>query len=303
MEKAIIATIITYNPVLTRLNHNIISLANNNIQEILIVDNNSKNLEEIVALIDNNTNAKISLIRNQINEGIGKALNQAVIYAGQHGYQWLLTLDQDSICDVNYISPMLLDLLLDDVGIVYPTVIDKRQINIENKNKNLLESWTCNFKLRICNFLCNTKIDTPITSGSLMNVRALNQVGRYDEYMFIDGVDFDIALKLQKAHYRIVHSRTSILEHQLGNPCTRKLWRVTINASGHSQKRVYYMTRNACYLLRRYRLFALKWCIANLGRAILCGLKNAIVSQRYKDYFYAMYRGIIDGRKTKIYFR
>lgn len=299
MEKTVIAAIVTYNPVIARLNCNITSLTNNNIKEIVIIDNNSKNIEEIAALAGNDNNAKISLIRNQINEGIGKALNQAVIYAGQRGYQWLLTLDQDSICDVNYISPML-DLLLDDVGIVYPTVIDRRQINIDNEN--LPESWTRNFKRHIRNFLCNTKIDTPITSGALMNIRALNQVGGYDEYMFIDGVDFDIALKLQRAHYRIVHNHASTLEHQLGNPCMRKLWWGTINASGHSQKRVYYMTRNACYLFQRYRSFSLKWCVFNIGRAILCGLKNAIVSQRYKDYFCAIYRGIIDGRRTKIYF-
>ena len=94
--------IITYNPNIERLNENINAVIDG--AEIIIVDNNSENINDIEYIINKYPNIKI--IKNSKNLGIAKALNQAMEYGYMNSYDWMLTLDQDSVCPFDYISKM-----------------------------------------------------------------------------------------------------------------------------------------------------------------------------------------------------
>lgn len=105
----ILACIVTYNPSIDILKKNIenILIQTNN---VVIIDNNSNNKVELFELI-NNINARyhayrIELIQNDDNNGIAQALNQGLSYSKANNYEWILTLDQDSICDKNMIKVM-----------------------------------------------------------------------------------------------------------------------------------------------------------------------------------------------------
>jgi rhamnosyltransferase len=95
------AGIVLYNPNMNRLIENIISIKNQ-VDCIVCVDNNSNNYKEIKDKFGNDIN--IILISNFENKGIGYALNQIVRWGIKHDYQWVLTLDQDSICPPDIIE-------------------------------------------------------------------------------------------------------------------------------------------------------------------------------------------------------
>ena len=91
----VVAGIVTFNPEINCLDNNISSIYNQ-VDEIYIVDNGSDNWEEIKKLINNYK--KIMIKRLYINQGIAKALNELCSMAIVNGYDWILTLDQDTIC-------------------------------------------------------------------------------------------------------------------------------------------------------------------------------------------------------------
>ena len=88
------AGIVLFNPDLERLNENI-SAVITQVDNVLLVDNNSNNLEEIEKKFCKNE--KISLLKNSSNLGIATALAQIMEYASQQQVDWVLTLDQDQL--------------------------------------------------------------------------------------------------------------------------------------------------------------------------------------------------------------
>ena len=298
MHISIMATIVTYNPDILALKLNIDSCVSNHIDMLLIVDNHSKNIDEVNALLLNYIDKKIeiNLIKNDTNRGIGEALNQAFEYALWNNYSWLLTLDQDSNCSDGYIDAMK-SFIGNDVGIIYPSYDDHRIKLIRDSKKNI-EQQLDKYKTKIKNIMLGG-ISTPITSGALMNVSVLNKVGGYDSKMFIDGIDIDMDLKVHKANYLIKECKDAILNHNLGSPIVREILCYKISASGHSPSRVYYMNRNSWTLYFRHRSFAARFCVANILLFFYCALKNAFVSKRYREYITAAFRGMYDGIKRQ----
>ena len=67
------------------------------------MDNGSDNIKNIEDCVLNNWK-NITIIKNGKNEGIAKALNQMFEFAIEQQYEYVLTLDQDSVCPDNIIS-------------------------------------------------------------------------------------------------------------------------------------------------------------------------------------------------------
>lgn len=294
MGARVLTAIITFNPDLDILQKNVSSIRDND-SPLVIVDNNSHNFREIKLVLQGCLNtASYYVIHNNINMGIGYALNQALDYAQQNKYDWLLTLDQDSVCENDYITTMQKYIAM-DVGLICPAQIKDAKWSKTLPQNNWINKFIVRLKKIFINQLYEAKIYCPITSGSLMNVSAVNNVGGYDSDMFIDGIDFDVDLKLQKTGYKIVVCYEAKLNHNLGCPDSKSFLGINIVASGHSPERIYYMNRNSYRLLCRYGAFVPRWCIGNVIRSIIAAIKNAFVSGRYMEYGSALLQGICDG--------
>lgn len=229
----ICAGIVLFNPELGRLNENI-----ENIKEqvplLILVDNGSNNLNDIKKLINDLPN--IVLLKNEKNLGIACALNTILKYAQRENYEWVLTLDQDSVVNDNLIE-------------IYNSFLGKQQ----SKNVGCL---TCNIIDRNFESKQNTtafkEIDYCITSGSLMNINITLSIGGFDESMFIDKVDCDICINLRKHGYRIIKISYNGLLHEIGHARQINLGFRKWELYNHNSMRRYYMCRNASYLLRKY---------------------------------------------------
>ena len=233
----IIASIITYNPAIDRLQDNINALLHQ-VNEVIIVDNHSTNLSKIISVV---TQYKLFRISNSSNEGIAKALNQAAEYALKKGYKWIITLDQDSVAPENLVFTYSKFADYNDIGIVCCKIVDRNFGKLQEqklKTKGYEEVPMC------------------ITSASMMNLNAWKQVGGFDEKMFIDSVDFDICLSMREHGYKIIRTYDTALLHEVGHSEIRRFLGKEYQIYHHSPLRYYYMVRNGIYLGKKHHFTA-----------------------------------------------
>ena len=128
-------------------------------------------------------------------------------------------------------------------------------------------------------------IDKCPTSGFFMSVEAWNAAGRYDEWMFIDYVDYDMCMRLRIYGYVIYRVNTAFIIQELGklriHPVINKIGVITNNSTiknfsvtyNHSPFRNYYYVRNCLYYIYKYsanldvryeRKHLLKWEIKKI---------------------------------------
>jgi rhamnosyltransferase len=193
----------------------------------------------------------VSVVRLGNNRGIGAALNVGVRRARETGRPWLLTMDQDSVVDGGMIAAYRA-ALGQDPGLVSltPQVGGAPSVGPTEP------------------------VGSAITSGNLVRVSVCEEVGGYDESLFIDAVDFDFSLRLRRAGYRIARVPAAAMHHQLGEPRhVPPLLRGVY--SEHSPRRRYYISRNILYMaqrhLLRFPLFIVKLTLAHLAQLVVAG--------------------------------
>ena len=98
------AIIVSYNPDSNLFDS--INLLLNQVEKVIIVDNGSK--EKYVKYIKSINEDKIEIILNKENLGIATALNIGVRKALENGYEWILTMDQDSKASPDMVKKMLM---------------------------------------------------------------------------------------------------------------------------------------------------------------------------------------------------
>ncbi|QBN19821.1 glycosyltransferase family 2 protein [Flavobacterium nackdongense] len=227
--KSILGVVITFNPNLELLKENINSFINS-VNEVVIIDNGSMKIEGLLLL----ESSKIRVISNKSNIGIAAALNQAILYAQKSHFDYMLTMDQDSYFESSTLSNLLLGFKIKNAAIICP--------NIKDMNSNQFLTLTKEY----------TEIFTTITSGSLCKVDKLIEVGGFDSKMFIDYVDFELCLRLQKNGYKIFRCSESILCHHLGKSKIYNFLGIKIVGTNHSPIRRFYYARNKIYIYKKY---------------------------------------------------
>lgn len=227
--QTILGVIITYNPNLDLLKKNITSFIDS-VNAVIIIDNGSKIIEELFYL-ESDT---IKVLSNKSNLGIADGLNQALLYAYDNHFDLILTMDQDSFFEGSTVKDLILGFKNDTTAIVCPSLKDMNSNHIVTAYKDYAE------------------IFTTITSGSLCNVGILKLVGGFDSKMFIDYVDFELCLRLQKNGFKIIRSQKSVLCHHLGESKTERFLGIPIICTHHSPLRRFYYARNKIYIYKKY---------------------------------------------------
>lgn len=285
------AGVVLYNPQVVRLKSNLNAISSQ-VETVYCYNNNSNNIEEIEKLIKKYDNVK--LINSTSNVGIAKALNELCNYAIRDGYSWILTLDQDSVCQENMVCEFDKYTDYDRIGIICPNHIDRRRPNILKEKKGVQE------------------IDYCITSGSFVNLKVYQNLNGFDDYLFIDCVDNDYCFRVRREGYKIICLYNVVLDHEMGdlrksrfNKLYLKIGKVLssskITSLSFKRKvspmRVYYSTRNIVYLSRKYDTpfytFSVKFAIYN-------GLSDIFRGENKLKITQAFIRGFIDGLNKEI---
>ncbi|RDX00028.1 glycosyltransferase [Gardnerella vaginalis] len=228
----ICAGIITYNPTLTDVSTCLEALCNQ-VERVIIVDNASKNVKSLQEVVSKYAN--VTLVKNSQNIGFAKALTQVFEWAKSQGFNWVLTLNDDSVVPSNMISE-------------YKKILENQGSLVNQKNaKNSKIAIVCSLlKNRLDGTILHSKCheDECITSGSLTSVEAWAKIGGFDEWLEIDGVDFDFSRRLVRAGWKIVECQNVIMEHQIGKARSINLIIKHPIVWNHNANRKYYIARN-----------------------------------------------------------
>lgn len=278
----ICAGVITYNPDIEKLQQNLNSLIPQ-VEIVIIVDNGSDNVADIKEIIRNRSSLKI--LYNRINLGIAKALNQVCKLAKENNYDWVLTMDQDSVCETNMVKNLAAHISYPQLGIIAPRVEfkDGDDLILSTKDKDLQV----------------VKISACITSGSLTSIIAWDKIGGFDEWLFIDRVDNEFCTHLRKEGYSIIRVNEAVLYQRAGEmkyisfPLIGK-----ILLPYYSENRNYYICRNEIYLFRKYhRDLNL---IHNILTFIYSQTIKIVFEKNRKATLRSTFKGIFDGIRKKI---
>lgn len=224
----------------------------------------------IIVVIDNASDIPIDkllsgyqrlvLIKNGNNQGIAQALSNLMKYANDNCYDWVLTLDQDTIADGNLIKKYLDYIELPNIGALSCIVYDRNMGYAScSESKDYYTVIDC------------------ITAGCMMNVNAYNQTEGYDTWMFIDKVDFDICYALRSKGYKIYRINYEGISHEVGNGRLIKFLNKTYKIMNHEPLRRYYMSRNGVYVARKYKGIVPFW------RRLFNEMRDIILVFFYED--------------------
>lgn len=246
MLGGIAAGIVLFNPQKERLEESLRRLKEQ-AEAIYIFDNSTT---------PNNAYAGVTYLSEKRNCGIAYALNRIMEQAKADGYNWLITMDQDSLIPDGMIRGFEESIQThENVGIVCPQVIDKRRAYLQIED-NFMEEY-----VGFC-----------ITSASCTSIEAWENCGKYDEWMFIDLVDNDFCKRITLRGYKILRLNKWVLDQEFGKivPKSQKkqdFW-IRVSQILHNQNfakfsykkfvsplRVYYTNRNILYLNKKMKKY------------------------------------------------
>jgi len=276
--------IVLYNPSPERLAESLGAIAPQ-VERVVLVDNGSDNLHEAGEVVRHHDNAVV--IANDENMGIAHALNQIVAYARDGGYEWALTLDQDSVCE-----PFLIEryrAYLEGLGDAERSSIGALHCDCTYRNGSTYQNRRFGQEPQD---VYAEDIEWCITSACLMNVGHTLEIGGFDERLFIDLVDTDVCLRLREAGWRVVALHFYGFLHELGHLKRFYVLGKRVTLLNHSPMRSYYMSRNSVYLRRRDKNPVTRQEIKNTVKRTVW---SVLFEDRKAAKLWASVRGCVDG--------
>lgn len=249
MESEIFAGIVLYNPDINRLKENIDAIYEQ-VKMVVLFDNGSNNYKDIIAIKEQYND--IHIIFSDKNVGIAEALNRLMQFGLNKKIKWMLSLDQDSVCESKYVKKMEGYLDIEPkLGIVAPVIRDR---NVGIVGHNPVKKYQ--------------HVNTCITSGAFTNIKAWKQIGGFDKKMFIDSVDFEFCFRMRKNGFGVIQVRDVILLHEIGKSEKKRFlfWHITVN--GHNAFRKFYIAQNNIYYPLKHHLW-IRFIRGNIRNLIL----------------------------------
>ena len=259
------------------------------VDEIIVVDNGSK--AETINMLKE-LEKEVTVIYLEDNKGIASALNKGIKYSIEKGYNWILTLDHDSIITDNMIKNMLTcyeglnNELKEKVAMLVPVHVEEKEYQ---NGSNINEEKDSNSYIEVL---------TEITSGALTKAEIYKNVGMYDEKLFIDLVDHDYCLSLNKKGFKIIQVNNATLIHNIGESVKKSVLGLKMIPTNHSPLRRYYMSRNRHYIWDKYKEDFPSWVLTDKRRFITENLKIVLFEDNKIEKFKYIKKGIKDYRNN-----
>src|SRR3546814_120572 len=183
------AVVVTHHPELVALRA-LLDCVGPQVGRVLVVDNASST-GTVERLQRGDWPGNVTVVLNAINLGIGAAFNQAATWAREHGLDHLLLLDQDSLPAPDMVAQLLAALATASAeaptAAVGPRFVDERS---GQPAPFVRIGFPLNEKIQ-CADGAVLECDFLISSGTLIPLRVLDEVGTMDESLFIDNIDLE----------------------------------------------------------------------------------------------------------------
>lgn len=261
----------------------------------LVVFDNGSAAVDVAAILGSREN--VTLLASPTNVGLGSALNRACERVQALGFEYVLLMDQDSVLApgmVDTLGQALLELgQHEPVAAVGPQFRDSRSGVLA---PFVRFGFPLNHKLRggpgervSCDFL--------ITSGSLLPMAALQQIGGMDEGLFIDNLDMDWCFRAKREGYALYGICDAQMSHSIGEellPSRAKPDGVIV----HKPFRLYFIMRNRVLLYARAQTPRV-WIAQDVPRLVLKLVGNGVFLAPRWIRLRFMLKGLWDGLRGR----
>ena len=224
----IAGSVVLYNPT-DDVYDNIVSYSRQ-VSKLYVVDNSIQRNRALVERLNELQNA--IFLDQHGNKGIAAALNVGANEAIKDGFKFLLTMDQDTGLEADYVAKLSGSLPLRRLvrtGIIAPRYTKKPNSNVEELEEVLIT----------------------MTSGNILNLSVFQQVGPFLEELFIDHVDHEYCLRLNAKGFSVVQVNDVEIIHRPGTLTSVIGGRIKF--ASHSPQRLYYFCRNGFYVCNKYK--------------------------------------------------
>ena len=295
-EYNVAAIIVTYNPDPLVLSE-VLKATWPQVHAIVIVDNGSAiNVSGWAASLEK---VNIHVISLQENRGIAAAQNVGVHWAVQHGGNFVLLMDQDSIPEETMVNKLL---------VTYHCLKSNQNKKISAIGPRFKDSKSGHLSKHVCfkGFGTGRVECTPgdhavpadflIASGSLIETSIFASVGYMEEGLFIDHVDTEWILRAKSKGFHAWGHCDAVMTHSLGENRVRLWigrWR---DIPIHKPFRYYYVFRNSL-LIRRRDYPCVEWKRIDMIRLGQLFLFMALFHPNRIQVLRMMFRGVLHGLK------
>lgn len=288
---AVCAVLVTHEPDLAVLSQALASLALQ-VPRIVVVDNASAGTG-LHALCARHTG--LTFVTLPVNHGLAHGLNEGVRCARTlTGIRAVLLLDQDSVPAPGMVAALCAALARRSreqrVAAVGPCHRDPRD---GAAAPFIRIGFPWNRKLRCGDHGDDVRCDFLISSGCLIPLAVLDDVGGMDAAFFIDNVDLDWCFRATARGYALYGVCAARLQHHLGEQRLR-LPGLARGIVVHPPRRLYYMLRNRLWLYRR-RSTPRRWIAQDVPRLLVKFALFALLVAPRRAYLRQMLAGLRDG--------
>lgn len=163
---------------------------------------------------------KVTYMGSGRNDGISYAVNQVLELCANEDYQWLLTMDQDSVFPdfQNYLQ--LVESNVSDLSVAEFAP----EVNSQTLHAGAFEDK-----------------DYVITSGAFLRVDAIRSMGGLRSDFFLDGIDIDLGYKIRSSGYKVRCLGGALLQQRFGEVF-----------ESHNHKAVSYPPNRICNIICNY---------------------------------------------------
>ncbi len=249
----VIPIIVTYNPVRETLLASLNQLLPQ-VKTIVIVDNASNtDIADIIRSLKTKEYNKINLIALEHNYGVGKAYNVGISIARSLNATFVLLLDHDSIPESDMLGKLYGVFVYLEGQEKAVCVVGPRYLDLATAQ---LSQFVRINQFGLTRLVCDdttdyVQTDFLISSGSLISLKSLNQIGDMDEDLFIDHIDTEWCFRAKSKGFEMYGVCHAFMQHALGDRQMRIWWGRWRSIPFHQPFRYYYMFRNSVSLWQR----------------------------------------------------
>jgi rhamnosyltransferase len=289
----IVAVVVTYHPELGTLFKLLCALIPQ-VSLSVVVDNGSA--ADIARWLPRRFHDSVVVIPLEENCGIAAAQNIGIATAKRKGADYVILFDQDSLPDDAMVGKLVsaaehLRAEGKRLACVGPRYFDPRHDN----PPPFLRVEGLRLKRLTCDGNKVVRVDYLVSSGCLIPMDVIEDVGSMREDLFIDYVDIEWGLRARYRGYQSYGVCTAKMRHSLGEKPVNFLFR---SIPVHSPLRHYYHFRNAI-LIYRMSWVPLNWKLVDGSRLIMRYAFYTLVTKPRVWHWRMMTLGIWHGMQKK----
>lgn len=289
----VLGIIVTYHPKISSISNLLDTLAVQ-VDGLLLIDNASPNFpyRELERKYSD-----LKIFRNNENIGLAAAYNQGIAEARARSATHIILFDQDSLPAPNMVDCLRRELLLRNTNSLTTAVAGPRYTDIKGQNISPFVRIK-GFRLERVRCTDNevVEIDHLISSGSLIDMRAIDLIGEFSDELFIDCVDTEWCLRARHHNLIILGVGSAAMQHNIGDDY---LTIMSKQLPLHSPVRLYYQFRNQIWLIKQ-PWTTWRWRTIDTIRCIKLFFVFILFAPNKRNNLLFISKGIFDGLRSRM---